>query len=211
MANIASAASYMNDLEVRFEAALSEQLFTKFGANVNYLLDSHTSQAASISTNTSNIASLTTRMGNREALAYRQDLISTTIAYASGYGDWFSMSSITCQGNSSANQVFRVYWNWDAVFRRTGDHNALSNHYGRYIAYYRVNGGSWTAFLSSGSNSFDRVKALFDEMDVTFEVAGGANDFTLDLRWEGDLEFTGGGSVADITLTAKPLVCCQLR
>jgi hypothetical protein len=50
MANIPSAASYMNDVEVRFEAALSEQLFTKYGANINYLLDSHSSQGSSITT-----------------------------------------------------------------------------------------------------------------------------------------------------------------
>jgi hypothetical protein len=50
MANIPSAASYVNDLEVRFEAAVSEQLFNKIGADINYLLDAKTANDANITT-----------------------------------------------------------------------------------------------------------------------------------------------------------------
>ncbi len=39
MANIVSNASYMNDLEISSDAPNSEDLFTKMGANINYLLD----------------------------------------------------------------------------------------------------------------------------------------------------------------------------
>lgn len=66
MANIPSAGVYMNDVEVAFEAALSEQLFTKLGANINYLLDSHTSQASSISTINSTLSNHESRITTRE-------------------------------------------------------------------------------------------------------------------------------------------------
>lgn len=39
MANIPGNASYMNDLEISSDAPVTEDLWTKTGANINYLLD----------------------------------------------------------------------------------------------------------------------------------------------------------------------------
>ena len=87
MANIPGAKVKMNDIEIAQEAALSEAVHTKIGANINALIDDDVSLQNQINTNAGNIS---TNASNITILQNRQQILesgpnSTSISGSGSY------------------------------------------------------------------------------------------------------------------------------
>lgn len=104
MADIVGAKVKMNDIEVAVDAALSEALHTKIGANINALIDADTSHDASIS-------SINSTLSTYAESIFQRGSASTTLSYSAT--EPFSEQligtlSIPVKGNTLANVLLDV-------------------------------------------------------------------------------------------------------